>query len=430
MTSQIVLLNGLGVAMASDSAVSAGDRVMNASEKIFDLPKPHKIAILISGSAEFMGYPWEVLFDAWSGTLNKSMPSVLDYGNSLSDWLKVKLPSHSTMATLDDDFIKNYMDSVLPFTHESLRNIVMPKVSTLLSQEELELANEMHWGDGIRELVESKIGEDTKNEIREWLEGYVQWYKENFSPADGISSAQANVWVTRYLSIFTAVPDSDQEVTILDYWINDIPFHNEFRNLFIELCCATLTNPHVQNAATLVVAGFGDNELFPAYWKCDLYGVVSGNLIKKNEVFSESTRNPRWVSLGQTGAIDQLIDGYDQLVEDVANTHHRNSLLDIEKQIPDIDDPQILEFRARVAEKVASDSISNSLKPAGREHRTGPFQNAISMSPLANLADYASQLVGVQAAHASMTQANPTVGGPIDVATITRRSGFVWVNHK
>lgn len=430
MTSQIVLLNGLGVAMASDSAVSAGDRVMNASEKIFDLPKPHKVAILISGSAEFMGYPWEVLFDAWTGTLTKSMPSVLDYGNSLCDWLKVKLPSHSTTATLDDDFIRNKIESVLPFTHESLRNIAMPKISSLLDGPEMDLANEMHWTNETCQLVESKLSAETKNEIHDWLVGYINWYKESFTPADGISAAQANVWVTNYLSLLTTAAEFDQELTILDYWINDIPFHDEFRHLFIELCCATLTNPHIQNAATLVIAGFGDNELFPSYWKCDFYGVVSGNLIKKNEVFSEGSRNPRWISLGQTGAIDQLIEGYDQLVEDVANTHHRNSLLDIEKQIPDIDDPQILEFKAKVAEIVASDTISNSLKPAGREHRTGPFQNAISMSPLANLADYASQLVGVQAAHASMTQANPTVGGPIDVATITRRSGFVWVNHK
>ena len=306
----------------------------------------------------------------------------------------------------------------------------MPKITPLLDAHELELASEMHWGNETRELVESKIGEDAKVEIREWLEGYIRWYKENFSSADGISPAQANVWVTKYLSMFTTIPESNQELTILDYWINDIPFSTEFKDLFVELCCVTLTNPHTQNAATLVVAGFGDNELFPAYWQCDFYGVVSGNLIKKNEIFSESSRNPRWIALGQTGAIDQLIVGYDQLVADVADEAHRNSLLYIEQQIPDIDNRHILEFRARVAEIVASDTISNSLKPAGREHRTGPFQHAISMSPLANLADYASQLVGVQAAHASMTQANPTVGGPIDVATITRRSGFVWVNHK
>jgi hypothetical protein len=52
------------------------------------------------------------------------------------------------------------------------------------------------------------------------------------------------------------------------------------------------------------------------------------------------------------------------------------------------------------------------------------------MSPIRDLADFASSLVSVQAAYASFTQDNPTVGGFVDVAIITHRRGFEWIRHK
>lgn len=69
MTTQVVLMNGLGIALASDSAVTAGGKVLNTSEKVFEMPHPHKLAILSSGRANFMGHPWEVLLSAWADTL-------------------------------------------------------------------------------------------------------------------------------------------------------------------------------------------------------------------------------------------------------------------------------------------------------------------------------------------------------------------------
>jgi predicted hotdog family 3-hydroxylacyl-ACP dehydratase len=66
----------------------------------------------------------------------------------------------------------------------------------------------------------------------------------------------------------------------------------------------------------------------------------------------------------------------------------------------------------------------------GRSKRRDPFYKAIGMSPILDLAEFAAQLVGVQAAFAAMTQENPSVGGTVDVATISHRNGFEWIRHK
>ncbi len=77
MTSQLVLGNGFGVAVASDSAVTLEDdgspvRTYETSDKIFPLPMPHRLAVLTAGSALLNGLPFDVLVKEWIRSLGDS----------------------------------------------------------------------------------------------------------------------------------------------------------------------------------------------------------------------------------------------------------------------------------------------------------------------------------------------------------------------
>jgi hypothetical protein len=90
----------------------------------------------------------------------------------------------------------------------------------------------------------------------------------------------------------------------------------------------------------------------------------------------------------------------------------------------------VAQIREAFENTIAKADLENEVINVGREQRLRPFQRAVQMSPVRDLAEFASTLVGVQAARAAFSQDNPTVGGPIDVATITRHEGFSWVRHK
>ena len=69
MTSQLILLNGFGVALASDSAMTLGNkRTYETAEKVIPLPAPHRIAVLHSGSVTIHGMPYSVLVNEWANT--------------------------------------------------------------------------------------------------------------------------------------------------------------------------------------------------------------------------------------------------------------------------------------------------------------------------------------------------------------------------
>jgi hypothetical protein len=59
-----------------------------------------------------------------------------------------------------------------------------------------------------------------------------------------------------------------------------------------------------------------------------------------------------------------------------------------------------------------------------------PLRYAIAGLPTATLADVARSLVELQALRQTTTAEQSTVGGPIDVAVISRSGGFKWIKHK
>ena len=61
MTAIVSILNKHAVAIAADSAVTFGHKVINSGNKIFTLSKYHPIAIMTYNNASYMGMPWDTI---------------------------------------------------------------------------------------------------------------------------------------------------------------------------------------------------------------------------------------------------------------------------------------------------------------------------------------------------------------------------------
>ena len=82
MTSQQILFNKIGLAIASDSAVTiGGSKTYPSVNKIFSLGKNHKIAMMISGAADHIpsGVPWERIFNLYAATQTEPLEKLSDY---------------------------------------------------------------------------------------------------------------------------------------------------------------------------------------------------------------------------------------------------------------------------------------------------------------------------------------------------------------
>jgi hypothetical protein len=92
------------------------------------------------------------------------------------------------------------------------------------------------------------------------------------------------------------------------------------------------------------------------------------------------------------------------------------------------------EIGTEVPEEVLTENLRDKLmtnlgKASNRDY-VEPALTTLAGMPLATLAEVAGSLVKVQNLILDIRGRPPTVGGNIDIATITLSEGFKWVNHK
>lgn len=427
MTTQVVLMNGLGIALASDSAVTAGGKVLNTSEKVFELQAPHKLAVLTSGRADFMGHPWEVLLSAWSNTLDKPLAGMVEYRESLYKFIRTILPAGGELTRPERDYIReSYFgdQNVHGLTLDTLGNVLIPFFAAILTEEEHAkfLNNEM-WDDEFRERMTDLLSDDIQIAFEDAMSSLIAKRKSDYVAAENVSYAQARIWVDKYWAEHVEKDPSESDFS---FW----PKLRNLNELVKEFESASIVHADYRGESNIAFVGYGSSDLFPSAAGVFFHGLLAGTIIKRFEGDLPSNSEPRHIFFGQDDAITVLTGGEDRLLTSTAVQASRKTLSDIYEQLSESTDESVTRAREYVKESLEKDDLADEIKRAGSEQRQQPFTKAISMSPIIDLAEFAAQLVGVQAASAAMTQENPSVGGFVDVATITHRRGFEWIRHK
>ena len=424
MTAQVALLNGLGVALASDSAVTYGGKVLNSSEKIFELHLPHKVAVLTSGRADFMGIPWEVVLSAWSQTLDRPFVTIADYRESLFKFVRTILPDDGSLTDAEKAYLRSsYWGPTGAFeaTGTVLNDVLLPFYQSILSSEDLaDFMSDEEWTPEFRGEMTSLLTKDVIDEVRIRLEGFAQSRADLFEPVPGLKESLARVWVDKYWSEYSRSPFDDfstwPEVPGLDEWVNN-------------LWSRYIVNADYIGETGLHFLGYGSEDLFPSGAGVFFHGVVNGVLLKRFEGVAPSIPDPRHFFFGQSDAIRNITSGDDNLLINTAVQTSKRTLTDIYERIAEVEADGIESTKEYIMQSLERESMADEMRRAGDEERRKPFNRAIEMAPILDLAEFAAQLVGVQAASAAMTQENPSVGGPVDVAVITHRAGFQWIRH-
>ena len=431
MTSQLILGNGFGVAIASDSATTTANRVRTYedAEKINPLADPHRLAVLQSGSVNLLGMPVGVLLDDWKNSLGGKQRTVEGYRDNFLTWLQDNLNNWTTSTERDGkawwcldrelrDVWKEFEETLGPGVREEI---------LACRESDMELPADRHEEvlriirKGIEEVSEFEIFDSGLNAIGDEIFDRLSQEGADGRPA---LSTLVNRWFGDFGS---------DEIT------------QELHRFLRLLVGRSITFPN-GTRTFLAFTGYGANDLLPNMSGVQLYGAIGNHVCRY--LWSNVTADPFGSSyvmvqpLAQRDMIDLVLRGWDEeLAEDAAEaTFERITGQETRPADPagmtGDDDTRGGQGNAGHQDDTASPeedwraALMDETRDLAWKSRGERAYRTIASLPLSSLANAAGSLVSIQNLKQNIRGELPTVGGKINVATITRSEGFQWVSRQ
>lgn len=409
MTAEIVIMNKQGVAIAADSAVTISNesktkKIYNSANKVFMLSSHYPIGIMVYGGAEFMTTPWETIIKIYRT-------------NHLKNTCFATVEEHF------DHFIQFLTDTSL-FTEDEEKRYVISQVSQLL------MKTSEHIHDELRSKIKSENRNLTQDEISEITNFAVRKFivdGEKINRTTDFSQKIYDDLLLRHrahcLSNFDKILDGSL-----------IP--DSVKNRYVENCILRLGLEQPNPICTgLVIVGYGDAEKYPSLVDCILEGRVFGHIYLKhrNKTTITNQDTARIRPFAQIQMVDLFVNGIHSSVQKALYGISERAF----SQIPDkVIEQLTVAPNPEDTDKIKSEisallgSIKKSHLDYLRTERYLPLLRSIAMLPKEELVTMAKTLINLTSFERRVTHTEETVGGPIDLAVISKGDGFVWIERK
>jgi hypothetical protein len=405
MTAIVGVLNKHAVAIAADSAVTmsgpAGRKVLNRANKIFTLSKYHPIGVMIYNSANLMSVPWDIIVKLYRKELkDKMFLSVSDYANDFLAFLYSK---------------KFFSDKESHLAY--LYNLVYDIVINELGREAGRLCGGITDSNKIE--VVNKIGE---------LLGELKKSCDNREKCEKLSDYQLADFKIYANDLFDGIMEE----------LKNIDPSPELRLKLEETIHSLLVaKENITPYSGLIFVGYGESELYPSLTPVNVSLVVDGRLRyyidKDKEVSITESNYSAIVPFAQTDVINTILSGVDPHLETIFVTNLKKTISKYNVVISDLirhkDSvlaDQILNLDTKPLEEMFF-SLNQEIK---KKEYTTPLVRAISSLEKEDLVDVAESLISLTSLKRRMTFAEESVGGPVDVAVISKCDGFIWIKRK
>ncbi len=412
VTSEIAIINRSAIALATDSAVtleSNGEsKVYNSVNKLFTLSKYDPIGVMIYGGASHMGFPWEVLIKQFREDLGRiSFPTLREYVEAFFDFLDDPKRSRVPTAAALDDYKARLADVL-----DELRGLI---------RDQLQRAD-IEWGQGdlpnkgkgpaadICISIIKKAYADAK-----LLPQFGGDYEAKFFKAHGemVRGLAAKVlgWSDAPQRVLESI-----DALALRVAASDRP-----------------TRRH----SGLVFAGFGQDEILPVLESYLVDGGLDGHTKYIQQHLNNQARDdPDIFSFAQSESSQTFIFGLDPRMKqllfgiiDQAVNGIPEALLDLIEGMGADEKQQAKEQWNELAPPIV-DELKRKLLSFQDEEHIAPLQRILASLPKDEMAEMAEALVHLSYMKRRFSMTLESVGGPIDVAVISKGDGFIWIKRK
>lgn len=412
MTAVVGILNKQAVAIAADSAVTIGGnggrKIFNKANKLFTLSKEHPIGIMIYNSASFMGTPQETIIKVYRRQLaNKSFRTVKEYEEDFIEFIRSK--DFYTTPNVQIAFLENFALNII----NSVLDEIARNNSSLIENPTPE--NQVIFIQKLEGKIDNLI--QVWNQSTDYCIELVDYTFEMFQ------TYSVDVFVRLNLNRFAQ---------------NGIVISEDLLFKIKNVVFAVLrTKEEISSFTGLIFTGFGEDEIYPQLCPVNISMVVDNRLryyVNENRTASISNDNDGAVCpFAQTDVIDTILSGIDPSLDNIYLNNfdalfkkYNQAILDRIGQASPLLSEQIrnLDTKAIVNE---FNVINQQIK---RENYINPLMNAVSNLAKDDLAEMAESLIYLTYLKRRITFAEESVGGPVDVAVISKGDGFVWIKRK
>lgn len=430
MTAEIAILNRAAVAIAADSAVTlaADHKVYKTANKIFPLSLDPPVVIMFYGSGALGPIPWETIVEEYKRNSSTELATVEEYGSHFIDFLPQMVRHISRQVQLE------FVRTEILWELEQLSRLAQSSLSRFVRSSPSSDSQKLDF------FLQQVI-----NSTQARLE-----YLTSIGPVDGLTvhgaKRQLAAAVTDWELFGTRVTGWDG---LLDLWFSQLPellmhrtgyLSQKIRDGLQRVSLQSLrTADWSPDSTGVVLAGFGDEQVFPSltHWIVDQ---VMEDIVKCRHLDSisiDDAQSSAIVPFAQQHEVARtLIDG---IHPEFLMVHHESvrSLLLLladtvsERILNSIPAPlsgELVDFVSRLPTEMVR-TIPDELDIMVDQY-SSPLLEIIQGLPKEHLGEMAETLVSLASFKEMFTPGADVVGGPIDVAVISRSDGLVWVKHK
>lgn len=398
MTLIVAVLNKHAVAIAADSAVTMGNthKVVNSANKIFTLSKYHPVAVMTYNNAAFMGVPWDIIIKEYRKDLKECSFPLLE--NYVTDFLRYL---HKRNFFCDEKTQMFFLIWIL----DKYIDCCIREIKKNLNIEDV---NSAHLETRLQECLESN-----KNAAK--CPEFEVYRYDDFLKYSGIE-------IKEYAK---SIKLSDKKV------INATLLTESFYYYFIAKFSDVLYTG-------LVFVGYGDNEIYPSIMSLHISIGIDGHLkyhADKTVKISDHGIGAAIIPFAQTDVTQTIMNGinpsFQNIISNVINKsikHLPNTIADVIDELPDgkiiADAVRNIDMDSQVRD------ITLQISKEMQETYTEPLISTVSSLDKEDMANMAESFISLTSLVRRMQPVEETVGGPVDVAVISKGDGFVWINRK
>ena len=405
MTAEIGLMNRMAVALAADSAVTLGSmKVYNSANKLFMLSKYQPVGIMIYGNAELMSTPWETIIKVYRKNLYKNFFNTLEeYANDFINFLECRFFSEEELISNFEKTIKYYYYGILEETKGYINKV-------------LDSAN----------IEEGEIIKVLKENIAE----HHKMLKRN-NNCKNFDSNQIKEINKKYKVISNKVIRNFFDISNLKLTAVDI---RRLNDIAIFLMTKEYFTPRHTG---FVIAGFGEKEIYPSIISYKIEAVINN---KAKYMYLDDISysvgkdgDGAIIPFAQSDMAYAFMEGIDKRLEDFTFEYFDAMINKYSEMITDtVGTAKKLKKEEIIKElnKKVSNAFRESILKHRREKYVDPILDVLGGLPKDELATMAETLVNLTSFKRKITMDTETVGGPIDVAVISKGDGFIWIKRK
>lgn len=415
MTAIVGILNKRGAVMAADSAVTVTNggktKIYNTATKIFRMSLENPVGVMIFSSSEFIGTPWDVIFKLYRDTRGKqSFNKLEEYAKNFVDFLSAENYFSSVKSQRDyfntelSNFYYTIRDEVLNEYQSKMESLKENEASEIDSDEMLHAILE----DQLKTALELYSGKEINPEFEDYtIENLRSYGNDSFK---------------ELLEIFE---EDNMPTDMLQQWE--------------ECFLAYIRSNHYYRGSGIVFVGYGSKDIYPSLLPVYISGAFDHRLryhFDFDSAESVTTDDRAFICpFAQTDVMMTLMKGIAPELFDVVDNQLVESMQKVKDDIVEkltkanVSQDIIDTIVESTQDKIQEEFQEKVLDYIQEEYIDGII-DAVDSFSIDDMANMGESLISVTNLQRHISSSDESVGGPIDVAVITRSEGFIWIKHK